>query len=76
MLVLTKQDRLMHVIHATSDPFYMHWLRKSRPLSPPLPIQAVAQSAYLRTHRSIQHHATLPNTVDRRLLKVRSKNIL
>lgn len=23
MLVLTKQDRLMHVLHATSDPFYM-----------------------------------------------------
>jgi len=28
MLVLTKQDRLIHVIHATSDPFYMHWLRQ------------------------------------------------
>ncbi|KAK4052738.1 hypothetical protein OIV83_002025 [Microbotryomycetes sp. JL201] len=28
MLVLTKQDRLCHVIHATSDPFYMHWLRQ------------------------------------------------
>ncbi|GAA5973059.1 hypothetical protein JCM11641_000392 [Rhodosporidiobolus odoratus] len=28
MLVLTKQDRLCHVLHATSDPFYMHWLRQ------------------------------------------------
>ena len=26
-LVLTKQDRLCHVIHTTSDPFYLHWLR-------------------------------------------------
>ncbi len=28
LLVLTKQDRLCHVIHATSDSFYMHWLRQ------------------------------------------------
>ncbi|KIY49830.1 hypothetical protein FISHEDRAFT_40955 [Fistulina hepatica ATCC 64428] len=28
MLVLTKQDRLCHVIHATSDPFYSTWLRQ------------------------------------------------
>ncbi|KAM0752020.1 hypothetical protein T439DRAFT_324111 [Meredithblackwellia eburnea MCA 4105] len=28
MLVLTKQDRLCHVMHATSDPFYMHWIRQ------------------------------------------------
>lgn len=28
MLVLTKQDRLCHVIHATSDPFYQNWLRQ------------------------------------------------
>lgn len=28
MLVLTKQDRLIHVIHATSDGFYQHWLRQ------------------------------------------------
>ncbi|KAK7042466.1 hypothetical protein R3P38DRAFT_2890638 [Favolaschia claudopus] len=28
MLVLTKQDRLAHVIHATSDPFYQTWLRQ------------------------------------------------
>ncbi|KAG2136028.1 hypothetical protein DEU56DRAFT_364890 [Suillus clintonianus] len=28
MLVLTKQDRLCHVIHATSDPFYQAWLRQ------------------------------------------------
>jgi hypothetical protein len=28
MLVLTKQDRLCHVIHATSDPFYQTWLRQ------------------------------------------------
>jgi len=28
MLVLTKQDRLCHVIHATSDPFYQKWLRQ------------------------------------------------
>ncbi|GAA5886344.1 hypothetical protein JCM5296_001875 [Sporobolomyces johnsonii] len=28
MLVLTKQDRLCHVLHATSDPFYMMWLRQ------------------------------------------------
>ncbi|KAF9267949.1 hypothetical protein L218DRAFT_970745 [Marasmius fiardii PR-910] len=27
-LVLTKQDRLCHVIHATSDPFYHTWLRR------------------------------------------------
>ncbi|PLW38607.1 hypothetical protein PCANC_16539 [Puccinia coronata f. sp. avenae] len=27
LLVLTKQDRLCHVINATSDPFYMNWLR-------------------------------------------------
>ena len=26
--VITKQDRLCHVIHATSDPFYMQWLRQ------------------------------------------------
>lgn len=26
-LVLTKQDRLCHVLHTTSDPFYLHWLR-------------------------------------------------
>jgi hypothetical protein len=28
MLVLTKQDRLCHVVHATSDPFYQTWLRQ------------------------------------------------
>ncbi|BGP43050.1 hypothetical protein JCM10449v2_007065 [Rhodotorula kratochvilovae] len=28
MLVITKQDRLCHVMHATSDPFYLHWLRQ------------------------------------------------
>ncbi|GAA93752.1 uncharacterized protein L969DRAFT_42294 [Mixia osmundae IAM 14324] len=28
ILVLTKQDRLCHVVHATSDSFYMHWLRQ------------------------------------------------
>ncbi|GAA5923611.1 hypothetical protein JCM1841_001300 [Sporobolomyces salmonicolor] len=28
MLVLTKQDRLCHVLHATSDSFYMMWLRQ------------------------------------------------
>jgi len=28
MLVLTKQDRLCHVIHATSNPFYQTWLRQ------------------------------------------------
>lgn len=28
MLVITKQDRLCHVIHATSDPFYQTWLRQ------------------------------------------------
>ena len=28
LLVLTKQDRLCHVIHATSDPFYQTWLRQ------------------------------------------------
>ncbi|KAH8915167.1 hypothetical protein BT69DRAFT_1341666 [Atractiella rhizophila] len=27
-LVMTKQDRLCQVLHATSDPFYMHWLRQ------------------------------------------------
>ncbi|KAM0786832.1 hypothetical protein ACM66B_002260 [Microbotryomycetes sp. NB124-2] len=27
-LVFSKQDRLLHVVHATSDPFYMHWLRQ------------------------------------------------
>ncbi|KAI0037074.1 hypothetical protein K488DRAFT_39841 [Vararia minispora EC-137] len=28
MLVFTKQDRLCHVIHSTSDPFYQTWLRQ------------------------------------------------
>ncbi|GEM10776.1 zinc finger, RING-type protein [Rhodotorula toruloides] len=28
VLVLTKQDRLCHVLHATSDSFYLHWLRQ------------------------------------------------
>lgn len=28
MLALTKQDRLCHIIHATSDPFYYTWLRQ------------------------------------------------
>ncbi|KAF8635694.1 hypothetical protein AX15_000319 [Amanita polypyramis BW_CC] len=28
MLVLTKQDHLCHIIHATSDPFYQTWLRQ------------------------------------------------
>ncbi|KAI0057315.1 hypothetical protein BV25DRAFT_1812636, partial [Artomyces pyxidatus] len=28
MLILTKQDRLCHVIHSTSDPFYQTWLRE------------------------------------------------
>ena len=28
MLVLTKQDRLCHVVHATSDSFYQSWLRQ------------------------------------------------
>ncbi|GAA5899602.1 hypothetical protein JCM8208_000602 [Rhodotorula glutinis] len=27
-LVLSKQDRLCHIMHATSDPFYLHWLRQ------------------------------------------------
>lgn len=29
MLVLTKQDRLCHVIHSSSDPFYLTWLRQA-----------------------------------------------
>ncbi|KAH9813930.1 hypothetical protein DFH28DRAFT_328430 [Melampsora americana] len=33
LLVLTKQDRLCHVIHATSDPFYMYWLREMNVLA-------------------------------------------
>ncbi|OAV93664.1 hypothetical protein PTTG_27245 [Puccinia triticina 1-1 BBBD Race 1] len=33
LLVLTKQDRLCHVINATSDPFYMNWLRKMNVLT-------------------------------------------
>lgn len=28
LIVLSKQDRLCHVLHATSDPFYQTWLRK------------------------------------------------
>ncbi|KAG9307961.1 hypothetical protein JVU11DRAFT_12767 [Chiua virens] len=28
VLVLTKQDRLCHVVQATSDPFYQNWLRQ------------------------------------------------
>lgn len=28
MVVLTKQDRLCYVVHATSDPFYQNWLRQ------------------------------------------------
>ncbi|GAA6013326.1 hypothetical protein JCM10207_000856 [Rhodosporidiobolus poonsookiae] len=28
MLVLTKQDRLCHVVHASSDAYYLHWLRQ------------------------------------------------
>ena len=28
MLVITKQDRLCHVVHATSDCFYLNWLRQ------------------------------------------------
>lgn len=33
LLVLTKQDRLCHVINATSDPFYMYWLRNMNVLT-------------------------------------------
>lgn len=33
LLVLTKQDRLCHVIHVTSDPFYMYWLREMNVLA-------------------------------------------
>ncbi|KNE98837.1 hypothetical protein PSTG_07859 [Puccinia striiformis f. sp. tritici PST-78] len=33
LLVLTKQDRLCHVINATSDPFYMNWLRNMNVLT-------------------------------------------
>lgn len=29
MLVLTKQDRLCHVVHSTSDAFYWQWLRQT-----------------------------------------------
>jgi len=32
MLVLTKQDRLIHCLHATSDSFYLHWLRQMNTL--------------------------------------------
>ncbi|KAJ3180821.1 hypothetical protein HDU85_003903 [Gaertneriomyces sp. JEL0708] len=28
LVVITKQDRLCHVLHVTSDTFYMHWLRQ------------------------------------------------
>ncbi|KAF9523784.1 hypothetical protein CPB83DRAFT_862279 [Crepidotus variabilis] len=33
LLVLTKQNRLCHVIHASNDPFYQSWLRSTGVLS-------------------------------------------
>ena len=47
MLVLTKQDRLCHVIHATSEPFYQTWLRKAN----------VMQHCKVRTLRNIPPHS-------------------
>lgn len=49
MLVLTKQDRLCHVIHATSDPFYQTWLRQLN----------VMQHCKVRPHRSPSFRITL-----------------
>lgn len=54
MLALTKQDRLCHIIHATSDPFYYTWLRQLNviqhckvglPIRMPLNIENICRSS-------------------------------
>jgi hypothetical protein len=50
MLVLTKQDRLCHVIHATSDPFYQTWLRQLN----------IMQHCKVRSGTLINPHSSIP----------------
>jgi hypothetical protein len=49
MLVLTKQDRLCHVIHATSDPFYQTCLRQLN----------VMQHCKVRTTPAFRQHTVI-----------------
>lgn len=68
-LVLTKQDRLCHVVHATSDPFYQTWLRQLN----------VMQHCKVRFLRRLNPSSTLNYLSDHhsgRLLKVGNASLL
>ncbi|KAH8101751.1 hypothetical protein BXZ70DRAFT_931783 [Cristinia sonorae] len=63
MLVLTKQDRLCHVIHATSDPFYQTWLRQLNVMQH-CRILTIGDYPKLDTRRYYRDHL-LPNVPER-----------
>lgn len=62
-LVLTKQDRLCHVIHTTSDPFYLHWLRALN-IAQHTKIITLQDCTYEETHE-FYHKNLLPNTIEK-----------
>jgi len=63
MLVLTKQDRLCHVIHATSDPFYQTWLRQLNVMQH-CKIMTIGDYPKLETRKYFRDHL-LPSVPER-----------
>lgn len=66
MLVLTKQDRLCHVIHATSEPFYQTWLRKANVMQhckvcPLLRAYLLCLCTHLGRHSRFSPSGTVPS---------------
>lgn len=62
-LVLTKQDRLCHVIHTTSDPFYLHWLRAFN-IAQHTKIITINDCTYQEAHDYF-YNSLLPSTIEK-----------
>lgn len=62
-LVLTKQDRLCHVIHTTSDPFYLHWLRAFN-IAQHTKIITIKDCTYQEAHDYF-YTSLLPSTIEK-----------
>lgn len=62
-LVLTKQDRLCHVVHTTSDPFYLHWLRALN-IAQHTKIFTIQDCTYDEAS-DFFHNYLLPNTIEK-----------
>lgn len=62
-LVLTKQDRLCHVIHTTSDAFYLHWLRALN-IAQHTKIFTIQDCSYAEA-RDYFYTSLLPSTIEK-----------